>query len=105
MIQPKPAALRSSGYGLLKPKLKSSVPGGDLAGRVEAVGKNVTEFHPGDEVFGMSIRTFAEYVAVKDVGLVPKPANVTFEQAAAVPVEIGRASCRERVAMSSGGAA
>ena len=82
----RPYIIRMMGYGLLKPKLKSSVPGGDLAGRVEAVGKNVTEFHPGDEVFGMSIRTFAEYVAVKDVGLVPKPANVTFEQAAAVPV-------------------
>ena len=82
----RPYIIRMMGYGLLKPKLKSSVPGGDLAGRVEAVGKSVTEFHPGDEVFGMSIRTFAEYVAVKDVGLVPKPANVTFEQAAAVPV-------------------
>ncbi len=65
---------------------RDRIPGGDLAGRVEAVGPNVKEFQPDDEVFGMSIKTRAEYVAVRDVGLVPKPANVTFEQAAAVPI-------------------
>jgi NADPH:quinone reductase-like Zn-dependent oxidoreductase len=53
---------------------------------VEAVGGNVTQLQLGDEVFGMSIRTLAEYVCVSDQGVVPKPANLTFEQAAAVPV-------------------
>ena len=72
--------------GLRQRTPKDRIPGGDLAGRVEAVGANVKEFRPGDEVFGMSIRTLSEYVAVKDVGLVRKPANVTFEQAAAVPI-------------------
>jgi NADPH:quinone reductase-like Zn-dependent oxidoreductase len=65
---------------------KDRVLGWDVAGQVEAVGANVKEFQPGDEVFGSSIHTLAEYVAVKDVGLVRKPTNVTFEQAAAVPV-------------------
>jgi NADPH:quinone reductase-like Zn-dependent oxidoreductase len=60
--------------------------GADVAGRVEAVGKDVTGLHVGDEVFGMSIGTFAEYVRVSREAVVPKPANVTFEQAAAVPV-------------------
>src|SRR5205823_5400526 len=49
-------------------------------------GGTVTQFQPGDEVFGMSIRTLAEYVCVSDQGIVPKPANLTFEQAATVPV-------------------
>ncbi len=80
----RPYIMRVMGYGLLKPK--NTVLGGDLAGRVEAVGRNVTEFQPGDEVFGMSIRTFAEYVSVRDVGIVLKPAKLTFEEAAAVPV-------------------
>src|SRR5438093_4725541 len=62
---------------------KDRILGWDLAGIVEAVGTNVKEFRPGDEVFGSSIHTLAEYVAVRDVGLVRKPTNVTFEQAAA----------------------
>lgn len=70
--------------GLAKPKNPGL--GADLAGRVEAIGKNVTQFQPGDEVFGMSVRTLAEYVRVAQEGLVLKPANLTFEQAAAVPV-------------------
>jgi NADPH:quinone reductase-like Zn-dependent oxidoreductase len=80
----RPYIIRLMGLRLRTPK--DRLLGGDLAGRVEAVGRNVTEFRPGDEVFGMSIRTLAEYVAVRDIGLVRKPANVTFEQAAAVPV-------------------
>ncbi len=80
----RPSIMRLMGYGLFRPK--EIVLGGDLAGRVEAVGRSVTEFRPGDEVFGMSIRTLAEYVSVRDLGLVAKPANMTFEQAAAVPV-------------------
>ena len=82
----KPYIIRLMLGGLFKPRTKNAVLGGDLAGRVEAVGGNVTEFQPGDEVFGMSIRTFAEYVSVRQVGIVRKPANLTFEQAAAVPV-------------------
>ena len=61
--------------------------GVDFAGTVEAVGKNVTQFHPGDEVFGGRTGAFAEYVTVReDRAIVPKPANVTFEQAASVPI-------------------
>jgi NADPH:quinone reductase-like Zn-dependent oxidoreductase len=62
--------------------------GHDYAGVVEAVGKNVTRFKPGDEVFGGTSRgTLAEYVSVRAEGMiVPKPANLTFEEAAAIPV-------------------
>ncbi len=70
---------------LLKPK--SNRIGVDFAGTVEAVGKDVTEFRPGDEVFGGRNGAFAEYVCVRaDRAIVPKPARLTFEQAAAVPV-------------------
>jgi NADPH:quinone reductase-like Zn-dependent oxidoreductase len=72
------------GSGLLEPK--SGVRGVDVAGRVEAVGKNVTQFRPGDEVFGLCRGAFAEYVCGAENRLLPKPANLTFEQAAAVPV-------------------
>jgi NADPH:quinone reductase-like Zn-dependent oxidoreductase len=60
--------------------------GADVAGRVEAVGANVTDLKPGDEVFGMSLGTFAEFVRVAADGVVLKPANLTFEQAGAVAV-------------------
>jgi len=71
--------------GLLKPKSNSL--GVDFAGQVEAVGKDVTQFQPGDEVFGGRNGAFAEYVCVREErAVVPKPANVTFEQAAAVPI-------------------
>jgi len=61
--------------------------GADIAGRVEAVGKNVTEFKPGDEVFGaVGVGGFAEYVCTREKNLALKPANVSFEQAAAAPV-------------------
>ncbi len=74
-------------YGLGKPK--NPVRGTDVAGAVEAVGANVTRFRPGDEVFGWSGHlggAFAEYASVSEDALVPKPANLTFEQAAAVPM-------------------
>jgi len=71
--------------GLLKPK--SNRLGVDFAGQVEAVGKDVTQFRPGDEVFGGRDGAFAEYVCVREErAVVPKSDNVTFEQAAAVPV-------------------
>src|SRR5436305_7487607 len=65
---------------------KHPVPGTDLAGVVEAVGAGVRRFKVGDEVFGMGAGTFAEYVAVREDKVVAKPANPTFEQAAAVPI-------------------
>ena len=74
-----------SEFGLRRPK--SELLGVDFAGTVEAVGRSVTRFRLGDEVFGGRNGAFAEYVVVReDRAVVPKPANVTFEQAAAVPV-------------------
>jgi len=70
--------------GLLRPK--NRVPGREVAGRVEAVGEKVTALRPGDEVFGWCSGAFAEYVAVPEAWLAPKPANLTSEQAAAVPI-------------------
>ena len=73
----------SSGLGAPK----NTSLGADFAGTVVAVGSNVTQFKPGDEVFGGANGAFAEYVTVRgDRGLAPKPDNVTFEQAASVPV-------------------
>jgi NADPH:quinone reductase-like Zn-dependent oxidoreductase len=71
-------------YGLPKPKHR--VPGFDVAGRVEAVSSNVTRLHPGDAVFGWCEGSFAEYASVPEDQLAPKPANLSFEQAAAVPI-------------------
>lgn len=70
--------------GLRKPK--NRVPGTDVAGTVEAVGQDVTQLRPGDEVFGWCVGAFAEYVCAGEDHFVPKPANLTFEQAAAVGV-------------------
>jgi len=85
-----PYVLRAMGSGSRRPK--NPVPGTDLAGFVESVGRDVTRFQPGDEVFGQSVGanlwgnggTFAEYAAVPATKLEPKPANLTFEQAAAI---------------------
>ena len=71
-------------YGMRKPK--NAVRGTDVAGQVEAVGIGVTRFQPGDQVFGWCIGAYAEYAAVSEGALVLKPANLTFEQAAAVPM-------------------
>src|SRR6266576_6186349 len=74
-------------YGLRKPK--NRVRGTDIAGQVETVGASVTRFRQGDEVFGSSKQlggAFAEYAAVSEDALAPKPTNLTFEQAAAVPM-------------------
>jgi NADPH:quinone reductase-like Zn-dependent oxidoreductase len=71
-------------FGLRKPKITRL--GVDLAGQVEAVGRNVTQFKPGDEVFGTCRGAFAEYVCAREGKLALKPANLSFEDAAAVPV-------------------
>lgn len=75
-------------YGLLTPKYK--ILGADVAGRVEAVGRSVTQFQPGDEVFGdlslCGFGAFAEYVAAPATAFALKPTNLTFAEAAAVPV-------------------
>ena len=74
-------------FGLRKPK--NTTPGSDFAGTIEAIGKNVTEFKPGDEVFGVRAGCLAEYVCVRSAGaMVLKPANVTFEQAASIPTAL-----------------
>lgn len=91
VVSGRPFILRLMGSGLRRPG--RSTPGTDLAGHVEAVGRNVTRFKAGDEVFGESLRgyawrnggAFAEYASAPEAGLALKPANVTFEQAAAVP--------------------
>jgi NADPH:quinone reductase-like Zn-dependent oxidoreductase len=72
------------GEGLRRPKTPTI--GTDVAGRVEVVGREVHEFQPGDEVFGTSAGSWAEYTAASASRLAPKPANVSFEEAAAVPV-------------------
>lgn len=79
-----PYLVRIMGYGLRKPGAR--VRGMDVAGRVEAVGKDVTQFQPGDEVFGTCDGSFAEYACAREDKVAPKPANLTFEQAAAVPI-------------------
>jgi NADPH:quinone reductase-like Zn-dependent oxidoreductase len=79
-----PYPFRLAGIGLRAPK--RPVPGSDLAGVVVAVGADVTRFDPGDEVFGIGIGTFAEFARAPEHKLAPKPAELTFEQAAAVPV-------------------
>jgi len=72
-------------FGLRRPKYR--ILGADLAGQVEAVGSEVTGFRPGDEVYGQTAAgAFAEYVAVEQGAIAPKPADLTFEQAAAVPL-------------------
>jgi NADPH:quinone reductase-like Zn-dependent oxidoreductase len=72
------------GSGLAKPK--SRILGVDVAGQVEAVGADVSQFRPGDEVFGLCDGSLAEYAPAREDRLAPKPAGLTFEQAAAVPV-------------------
>jgi NADPH:quinone reductase-like Zn-dependent oxidoreductase len=67
------------------PKPKDYILGWDMAGRVQAVAKEVTQFQPGDEVFASCSGTLAEYVCVAEDELAMKPTNLTFEQAAAVP--------------------
>jgi NADPH:quinone reductase-like Zn-dependent oxidoreductase len=85
----KPYLMRIMGFGFSRPK--NRVPGLDVAGTVTAVGSEVTRFQPGDEVFGMSRGSFAEHAAVREDKLTHKPANLSFEQAAVVPISGGTA--------------
>jgi len=84
VMRANPFLVRLMGGGLLKPK--DTRLGSDVAGRVEAVGENVKQFRPGDEVFGGRHGAFAEYVCAREGLLASKPANISFEEAAAVPV-------------------
>ena len=74
-------------FGLRKPR--NTIPGSDFSGTVEAVGRNVTEFQPGTEVFGVRAGCLAQYVCVRRNGaIVSKPSNISFEQASAVPTAL-----------------
>jgi len=89
MLRANPFFMRLKPGGLFRPKNK--ILGADLAGRVEAIGRSVKQFQPGDEVFGYlpsatGRGTFAEYVCAREDLITLKPANLTFEQSAAVPL-------------------
>jgi NADPH:quinone reductase-like Zn-dependent oxidoreductase len=79
-----PYPIRVAGFGLRRPKYAN--PGRSLAGRVERVGRDVTELQAGDEVFGVGHSTFAEYAAAPAAKLAMKPTNLSFKAAAAVPI-------------------
>ena len=79
-----PYAMRLAGFGIRAPK--NPLLGYDVAGRVEAVGAQVTEFRPGQELFGTCRGSFAEYAVASADRLLPKPDNVSFEQAASTPI-------------------
>ena len=98
----RPYLMRVLGFGLRGPK--TPVPGLDLAGTVEAVGKDVVGLQPGDEVFGTAKGSFAEYAPAKASKIAPKPMNVTFGQAAAVPVSATTAlqAVRDHARVQSG---
>lgn len=87
LLKGKPFLARFA-FGLLRPKY--AIPGGDIAGVVKAVGKNVKQFQPGDEVFGdlssCGWGGFAEYVSVQEFAIAVKPTNISFEEAAATPM-------------------
>ena len=80
----RPYFVRLFGIGVRRPSCR--VRGSALAGRIEAVGRGVTGFRPGDEVMGSAQGSFAEYASARVDRLAPKPANLSFEQAAAVPI-------------------
>ena len=97
-----PYPIRLAGFGLRRPKYAN--PGRNLAGTVEAVGTGVTGFAPGDDVFGMSTSTFAEYAAARPGKLAAKPASLSFDQAAAIPISGGTAlqAVRDRGRVQAG---
>jgi NADPH:quinone reductase-like Zn-dependent oxidoreductase len=79
-----PYPIRLAGFGLRRPRFAN--PGRNLAGTIAAVGAGITQFAPGDEVYGMATSTFAEYATARPEKLAPKPTNLSFEEAAAIPV-------------------
>ncbi|MGE5222513.1 MAG: NAD(P)-dependent alcohol dehydrogenase [Omnitrophica WOR_2 bacterium] len=83
-VMENPILARLTGGGLLKPK--NTRVGSDVAGQVEAVGENVKQFRPGDEVFGCAKGAFAENVLAREGNLALKPANRTYQEAAAIPI-------------------
>lgn len=91
-IRGEPVLLRPTGIGGIR-KPRFPIPGGDLAGVVEQVGSGVTAFKPGDDVYGFGHGAFAEYIASPQGTLAPKPGNLTFEHAAAVPLAAVTALC------------
>ena len=97
-----PYPIRVAGFGLRRPK--ASNPGRSVAGTVESVGKDVTEFEPGDDVYGTCDGSFAEYARASASRLAPKPASLSFEQAAAVPVSALTAlqAVRDRAQVQAG---
>ena len=78
--------VRAASVNPLDWRMKTERPGVDVAGEIVAVGKHVTQFKPGDAVFGGGKGAFAEYACARDSKLAPKPEGVSFEQAAAVPI-------------------
>jgi NADPH:quinone reductase-like Zn-dependent oxidoreductase len=88
IIRGKPFLLRLV-YGLRKPR--NRVRGSDLSGTVEAVGKDISQFRPGDAVFGWCKGSFTEYASAEEGDLAPKPSSLTFQQAAAIPMAAGTA--------------
>ncbi len=78
--------VRAASVNPLDWRMKSQRPGVDVAGQVVAVGETVTQFKPGDAVFGAAKGAFAEYACASETTLVPKPESISFEQAAAVPI-------------------
>ena len=89
LMSGKPYLLRILGFGFRRPK--NRVPGIDVSGTVAAIGSAVTRFSVGDEVYGMSRGSFAEYAAVGEDKLAPKPDTLSFEAAASVPISAGTA--------------
>lgn len=98
LIQVRAASLNAFDWGLMRGRPlftrmflglrgpRAHRPGRDVAGRVVSVGRNVTQFRPGDEVFGLCVASLAEYACASESSLVAKPANVSFEDAAAIPL-------------------
>jgi len=113
LMSGKPYLMRVIGFGFRRPK--NPVPGIDVAGTVAAVGAAVTRFAVGDEVVGIARGSFAEYAAAREDKLVPKPSNLTFAEAAVLPVsaltaqkalvDVGRVEAGQRVLVigASGG--
>ena len=104
MLRAIPFFIRLMPGGLFRPK--NEILGADLAGQIEAIGRNVRQFLPGDEVFGFlpsatGRGAFAEYVCVRENLITLKPANLSFEQAAAVPSPVTAAATRTPTATAA----